>query len=161
MDVFPETWSYRSLIACGKVAGPPHHGIGRGYKVGKEEIVGLLVALKRYMERDLDAEFREWRATAQYLVDGINRIPGLRAEVQLPQPGGRAHPIARVFVDKQAAGLDAAGVINALQEGDPMICVFEAHASEGMIVIFPDALQPGDAEVIVDRFEAILAGRNG
>lgn len=56
MDVFPETWPLRSLIENGTVVGPPHHGIGRGFKVGKEEIVGLLTALELYQARDFTAE---------------------------------------------------------------------------------------------------------
>ena len=60
MDVFPETWSSRELIEEGRLPGPPHHGIGRGLKVGKEEIVGLIVALKRYLQRDLKEELEGW-----------------------------------------------------------------------------------------------------
>src|SRR5262249_22563350 len=36
MDVFPETWPLRKLVEQGTLAGPPHHGIGRGFKAGKE-----------------------------------------------------------------------------------------------------------------------------
>src|SRR4029077_6417524 len=39
------------LIPVDRLPGLPHHGIGRGFKVGKEEIVGFLVALKRFAER--------------------------------------------------------------------------------------------------------------
>src|SRR5215211_2621948 len=48
MDVHPRTWQYRSLIAGGLLPGPPHHGIGRPMKVGKEAIVGLMVALRQF-----------------------------------------------------------------------------------------------------------------
>src|SRR6185437_10849747 len=40
MDVHPRTWHYRALIGAGVLPGPPHHGIGRPMKVGKEGIVG-------------------------------------------------------------------------------------------------------------------------
>ena len=43
-------------IGAGVLAGPPHHGIGRGFKVGKEEIVGLLTALRRLFETRFRAQ---------------------------------------------------------------------------------------------------------
>ena len=56
MDVYPETWPWRQrYLESGLLPGPPHHGIGRPMKVGKEEVVGLLVALRRFLERDLES----------------------------------------------------------------------------------------------------------
>ncbi len=52
MDVHPQTWSAAPLIDRSALRGIPHHGIGRGFKVGKEEIAGLLVALERFVQRD-------------------------------------------------------------------------------------------------------------
>ena len=48
MDVRDATWSQRDLLANGVLRGVPHQGFGRSMKVGREEIVGLLVALQRF-----------------------------------------------------------------------------------------------------------------
>ena len=160
MDVFPETWSYRELIASGKLSGPPHHGIGRGFKVGKEEIIGLLIALKRYMERDMEAEIREWHDIVRFLASKINRIPGLHAETAMHDES-RPLPAVQLTIDRALKAFDAHQLINALQAEDPMICVFEAHASKGLIVIYPDALRAGDAQIIVDRLAAIMRAQHG
>src|SRR5438445_370684 len=57
MDVAPETWNAPPFLVPGdRLSGIPHHGIGRGFKAGKEEIVGLLVALRRFVTLDLGAE---------------------------------------------------------------------------------------------------------
>ena len=53
MDVDVEAWVAREGIE------PPHHGLGRSMKVGKEEIVGLVVALEQFVERDHDLEATE------------------------------------------------------------------------------------------------------
>jgi L-seryl-tRNA(Ser) seleniumtransferase len=160
MDVFPETWSYRGLIRDGRMPGPPHHGIGRGYKAGKEEIAGLIVALERYLERDLEAEAREWRLRVSQVVEGANRVPGLSARCYEPPPGDKPLPAAHIHVDADAYGTDAHGLINALQDGDPIITTFEARAAEGMVVIFPDALRPGDPAIIAARL-AEIGNRRG
>ena len=43
--------SHRRLSFFPKEAlqGMPYHGIGRGFKVSKEEIVGLMVALRHFV----------------------------------------------------------------------------------------------------------------
>src|SRR5262249_48228595 len=70
MDVFPQTWPLRALIENGTLAGPPHHGIGRGFKVGKEEIAGLLAALELYEKRDFVAERARWTGDLECIAGG-------------------------------------------------------------------------------------------
>ena len=50
MDVRAETWSKRHFIDEGRVRGVPTQGFGRALKVGREEIVGLLTALKTFAD---------------------------------------------------------------------------------------------------------------
>ncbi|HZT32380.1 MAG TPA: aminotransferase class V-fold PLP-dependent enzyme [Bryobacteraceae bacterium] len=156
MDVFPETWPHRRLIQDGLLAGPPHHGIGRGFKVGKEEVVGLLTALRRYASRDFEAERQAWLADMQRIVAAVADLPGVAAHVRYPQPDGRQVPHAVVTLDPARTGKTANAVINALQEGDPPVCVFEKLAAAGTIVCMPEALRPGDAERIAQRLTEIL-----
>ena len=156
MDVFPETWPLRSLIEQGTIIGPPHHGIGRGFKVGKEEIAGLVTALELYQNRDFMAERTRWNSDMQCIVAGVGHIPGVTARVQYPQPNGREVPGAVIAIDAAVAGRDAHAVINALQAGEPPICVFEKFGVAGEIIVFPEALRPGEAAKIAARIRAIL-----
>jgi D-glucosaminate-6-phosphate ammonia-lyase len=156
MDVFPKTWSLRRLISEGRIAGPPHHGIGRGFKVGKEEIVGLLTALRLYAERDTAAELRQWRADVECIVAALQNLAGVAAQVRFPQPGGREVPHAVIAIDPTDTGIDANTVVNALQEGDPPIYVFEHGADAGVLVCMPEALNTGEATIIGRRSREIL-----
>lgn len=156
MDVFPETWTYRHLIRDGVLAGPPHHGIGRGLKVGKEEIVGLVTALKLYVKRDFKEELEGRKSKIETIIDGLKGIQALQAQMIFPQPDGQTVPSAHIRVNFAESGMDAHTVINALQEVEPMICTHESLASDGIIVIFPESLQEGDPETIVRRFQEIL-----
>jgi len=158
MDVFPETWPLRTLITDGTVVGPPHHGIGRGFKVGKEEIVGLMAALELYQRRDFAAERTRWTADMECIAAGVRDLPGVSARVQYPQPNGREVPGAVIRIDPTAAGANAHTVINALQAGDPPICVFEKFAGSGEVVVFPEALRPGEAAIITRRLREVLEG---
>jgi L-seryl-tRNA(Ser) seleniumtransferase len=159
MDVFPQTWPLRSLIDSGTLAGAPHHGIGRGFKVGKEEIAGLLTALELYQKRDFVAERARWTGDLECIAAGIADIPGLSARIVYPQPSGKEVPGLAVTVNAKAAAMDANAVINALQTGEPAICVFEKFADAGEIVFFPEALRSGEASIIAQRLRAVVENK--
>ena len=87
MDVYPDTWPARGLIADGTVSGPPHHGLGRGFKVGKEEIAGLICALRAYLVRDFEAERLRLAAVADAIV----------ARLEHADPMARPSPASRRY----------------------------------------------------------------
>lgn len=159
MDVFPSTWPLRSLIADGRLAGPPHHGIGRGFKVGKEEIAGLVAALHLYRERDAASELRQWTADMEEIVAAAAGASGVQAYVQFPQPSGREVPHAVFRIDAAAAGQSAADVINALQSGSPRVYVFEHGADSGMVRFMPEGLREGEAALVAVRVREVLSGK--
>lgn len=156
MDVSPKTWIYRDLIDKGQLIGPPHHGLGRGFKVGKEEIVGLLTALQMYPQRDFEGELKVWKERIQQIVDGLGTVTGLKASYVFPTETGRPVPAAHVWIDHEVTGLSAHDVINQLEMGDPIIAVYENLASRGTIAIFPEALRDGESDMIVRRIREIL-----
>jgi D-glucosaminate-6-phosphate ammonia-lyase len=162
MDVYPRTWPRRSLIERGVLAGPPHHGIGRGFKVGKEEIVGLVAALRRYPERDAGAEYARWQARVDELAEALVGVPGIDAVSVDPRPGERPSPRLEIAVDP-TGGLDAHDLINALQEGDPIICLYELAADRDVAIVLPESLLEGDPAVIAARIAAVMhsAPRSG
>ncbi len=156
MDVFSQSWPLREHIGQGRLAGPPHHGIGRGFKVGKEEIIGLLTALRNYSKRDFATELSTWKSDMELIVAGLEHIPGVYADLLFPQPGGRKIPHAVLLIDATVRGLSANQAIIALQDGDPSIFVFERFGDDGRIVIMPESLRPGEAEMIVRRLREIF-----
>ena len=68
----------------GHKAISPHEGIGRGMKVGKEEIIGLLTAVERYLTLDHEAEFRQWERRAADLLARLATIPGIDFRADVP-----------------------------------------------------------------------------
>ena len=52
------------LIRAATANGSPNHSVGRAAKAAKEDVVGLIVALERYLARDHDADLAHWRAQA-------------------------------------------------------------------------------------------------
>jgi L-seryl-tRNA(Ser) seleniumtransferase len=157
MDVRPETWSYQQrYLETGLLPGVPYHGVGRPMKVGKEEIVGLVVALRLFLDRDEAAEWADWEAKVARLVEGMAGVPGVAARRGLmPDSKGRA-PVAEVSLDPEVLGLTAWEVINRLQAKDPRILLRESHADQGLLVLHPLSLREGEETVIVERLREVL-----
>ena len=77
MDVRAETWNRRSLIGSGAIAGVPHQGFGRSLKVGREEIVGLLTALERYVAGSDDEDARVWTERLDIVAAALGDVDGV------------------------------------------------------------------------------------
>jgi L-seryl-tRNA(Ser) seleniumtransferase len=77
----------RDLIEAAALNSAPHTGIGRGMKVGKEEIVALVVALERYLKLDHEKEIAGWNEKARRLAGELQGIRGLRAEYAVNTKG--------------------------------------------------------------------------
>jgi L-seryl-tRNA(Ser) seleniumtransferase len=156
MDVHVATWSLRTkLLDSGRLLGPPLQGIGRSLKVGKEEIAGLLTALRLFLERDEAAEQAAWLAQVNAVVELVAGRPGVQAEV-VERPGRSTIPQARVRWDEARLGLTGAALINALAEGEPSICVGGSGAG-GEIAVAPFSLRPGEAEIVGRRLRELLS----
>ncbi len=155
MDVRESTWTYRDDLQVGVLKGRPFHGIGRPLKVGKEEIVGLLVALRAYVSRDHSADALRWQKEAMALSDGVNQIKGLRATI-LPEYAGRPMSMVRVDVEPALTGMTAIEVVNQLDQSDPAVCVDDALVLEGAFLVNPFSLQDGEPELILGQLKRIL-----
>lgn len=101
------------LVEAARLNASPNAGIGRGMKVGKEEIVGLLVALDRYVARDVEAWVAGWSDMARRIASGLADVPGLTAEVVTNTAGYEDveltwdHDVIPLTTDEAKAGLMA------------------------------------------------------
>lgn len=130
MDVAPARWSAPDLVDRAKVPVPPHHGIGRGFKVGKEEIVGLIVALERFAGRDEAAAAASLR---KRLVAIAAALPGRRTRIV---PGR----VATLEVETA----DGPRAVAALLANDPPVHVGERDVARGILVIDLQAVRADD-----------------
>ena len=117
MDVAPETWTPpESLIPRQDFHGIPHHGLGRGFKAGKEEIVGLIVALQRYVRMDPHAENMAWERQLALIADGLTGETHLSLRALPAKETGR-FPLLELTVSESALGRTVWDVSRELQCG--------------------------------------------
>jgi len=103
LDVDPARWIAPEIVDRDRVPWPPHHGIGRAFKVGKEEIVGLIVALERFVARD-EIDYvaglrRRLEAIAARLPNRRTRIVDGRVPVLEVETGDAPAAVSRLLAD--------------------------------------------------------------
>ena len=156
MDVTFELWSPPAeLIPKQRLAGLPRHGVGRGYKVGREQIAGLLAALEVFTEERMAGEYERWVDLLEGLSAGLAGAPGLETGLVRPvEPGG--FPLLEVRLDEEALGLSASVVIQRLQDGTPPVHVGERRILEGILVVHPVNLDEGTAAEVARRLRSAV-----
>lgn len=135
MDVPVATW--RAPFGV-QMAGVPHHGLGRGFKAGKEEVVGLLVALRRFLARDEAAE----QAAQMARLAAIAAALPVRSTLLDAAMTGRAPQLA-LHPD------DAPGLAARLRAGVPAVHLGERRAGEGVLLVDPQALRAEDDAALI------------
>ena len=156
MDVAPESWAPpETFLPRHALRGIPHHGLGRGFKVGKEEIVGLLVALQRFVAMDLEAEAARWDARLARLAKDLAGTPHVSIRILSTGETGR-FPFLELTFRESALGRTAWDISGTLRQGDPSIHLHERRAGEGILTVNPFSLQDGEVEIIAKRIKSLL-----
>ncbi len=137
MDVDAHAWAAR------EGREPPHHGLGRSMKVGKEQVAGAAAALLAFVARDHDAEADEH---AEWLAS-IRNVIGLPSAIRRD-----LHFYPRLVIE---AGVgQARAIAERLAAEEPPIVVPHAPLARGELVICPEAVVDGDRAFV----ERALAG---
>ncbi len=147
MDVSPETWQPPDLIDRAAMKGVPHHGLGRGFKAGKEEIIGLLTALERFANTDEEALNAGLEARLAAIVDALGELPEITKRIVPASEGGRV-PRLHLTIRAGPEGLDALAISRRLQSGETPIHLSERFAKQGVLIVDPQALRPEDDEIL-------------
>ncbi len=140
----------------------PHHNWGRALKVGKEEAMGMLAAVRTWYQRDHEAEQKQWLAWDQHIVDSLKGIPSLTARIEMPTDdlSNRA-PTVSIEWDAAQVGITGTELVRKLDEGTPRILVTGGQgrrpdSMKSSIGIMPYMMQPGDYKVVADALSRHL-----
>lgn len=156
MDVRVDTWNKRDLIAAGRVTGIPHQGFGRSMKVGREEIVGLVTALRAYAAGSDDDDAARWTATLEGIAAAIGEIAGVTSHIHLDPR--KPIPALVLTLDEAKLGFTAYDVVNRLLRGDPAIAIAESRAEFGVLSVNAQALTESEADNVGRRLREVLTG---
>jgi L-seryl-tRNA(Ser) seleniumtransferase len=73
------------IQAARKNDSPNSNSIGRGLKVGKEEIVGLVAAIDWFLDQDESAMQAEFQRRADFIAGQLKDVPTVQTQVFVPE----------------------------------------------------------------------------
>jgi L-seryl-tRNA(Ser) seleniumtransferase len=147
----------KDLIEAARLNAPPNgNTVGRGMKVNKEEMLGLLVALELFLAKDHARERREYDKRAEAIRAAATSVPGVKAEVFVPEIANNV-PHIRITWDG-ADEAAAAAAVKAMKDGEPSIGI----RSEGnALVLGVWMMRSGEEKVVARRLRQVLPTRGG
>lgn len=143
----------KDLIAAARLNAPPNgNTVGRGMKVNKEEMLGMLAALELYLEKDHEKERREFDKRAEEIRKAATSVPGVTAEVFVPEVANHV-PHVRITWDAAALGITANDVVTALRDGEPSI---GTRAENRALVVGVWMMRSGEDKTVARRIRQVL-----
>ena len=146
----------KELIAAARLSAPPRGGnIGRGMKVNKEEVLGMYVALEKYINQDHDAEWKMWESKIDTIAKSVDSIEGVKIEISVP-PIANHTPLLFISWDESKVKTSNKDLMLKLRNGSPSIEVM-ANGTGINITVF--MLQDGEEKIVARRVreELLLA----
>ena len=153
------------IDAAKKNNSPNSNTIGRGMKVAKEEIVGLVAAVDWFLKQDDAVIEGECRQRADRIAKHLSAIPTVQTRIFIPEVANHV-PHLLVTYDQNRIKVTGAEVMQKMRKGKPRIelnpSTGGAPASAGLpggpntIVVGVWMLQPGEDMVVAKRLCEVL-----
>ena len=143
----------RKYVEAARMHTPPRgETIGRGMKVNKEEVLGMLVALELYLGKDHDAEWKMWEYQIQLISDAALSVNGVETEIHVP-PHANHVPSLRISWNEKKVKISPPDFRKELMEGHPSIQTVGGSDSVGITTWM---MQPGQERIVAKRVKEIL-----
>jgi uncharacterized pyridoxal phosphate-dependent enzyme len=148
----------------------PHDGWGRGHKVSKEQIVGLVVALEHFIKNG-DSLFEKQMKTAKYFLNELSTIPGLEVVIIPNDETFHEHPVmphvprVRLEWDPKEMGVSSEEVDDFMAKEDPPVFLrkgiyFNYYTNKDWRLIDTFYLRPGEEKIVADRLQRIFENKS-
>ena len=158
----------KDLIEAAKKNNSPNSNtIGRGMKVAKEEIVGLVAAVDWFLRQDDAAMEAEYRRRADLIAKHVSTIPTVQTQIFIPEIANHV-PHLLITYDQNRIKISGADVMKKMRDGKPRIelnpSTGGAPASAGLpggpntVVVGVWMLRPGEDAVVAKRLAEVLRG---
>ncbi len=143
----------RNYIEAARLHTPPRgETIGRGMKVNKEEVLGMLAALELYLARDHKAEWEMWEKQINLISDSAKSIDGVQTIIHVP-PHANHVPSLKISWDENKVKISPNEVREKLRNGTPSI---ETVGNKNEIGITTWMMVPGQEKIVAKKIQKIL-----
>jgi uncharacterized pyridoxal phosphate-dependent enzyme len=155
------------IEAARKNNSPNSNTVGRGMKVAKEEIVGLVAAVDWFLKQDDAAIEAQCRQRADRITKQLSAIPTVQTQIFVPEVANHV-PHLLITYDQNRVKITGAEVMQKMRAGKPRIELNPSTggvpASAGLpggpntIVVGVWMLQPGEDMAVAKRLREVLQG---
>lgn len=147
----------KDLIQACAFNACPRAFIGRPMKVGKEELVGLWAAVRRFLSLDHNSLMETYERQVQYVIDAFADVAVVSARRGFPSEAGQPMPRAEIILDQsRLPGIARDDLLSRLRAGDPSIVL--APSGKNGLFVNPQTLKPGQEVLIVSRIKQLVSG---
>ena len=144
----------KDLIAAARLSMPPRGStIGRGMKVNKEEIVGMYVAVEKFISLDHNKQWKVFEDRIAVIEGGVKAIPGITTLISIP-PLGNVTPTLTITWDQTKIPMATKDVMEKLRNGSPSIEVM--GSDETGINITAWVMKNGEEKIVSKRLNEIF-----
>lgn len=144
----------KDLIEAARLNAPPNSiAIGRGMKVSKEIMLAMMVAVEQFLERDHEADWREWENRVKLIADTLGIVEGVQTEMFAP-PLHYHVPHLRVRWDASVVKISPPEVVERLEQGSPAIELRFSPPNALELGVW--MLRPGEDRIVAERILEIL-----
>jgi|SRR5579883_1993958 len=157
----------KELIAAATLNNAPSSDtVGRGMKVAKEQIVGMVAALDWFIAQTDEGMDQEFRRRANRIAEHLKGIPSLTCTLALPDVPANVVPHLIIRYDQSLVKIAPSAVAAELRRGTPSIELNPATgrkhsgglpSDENTIVVGVWMLQPGEEDIVARRLREVLA----
>lgn len=141
------------FIRAARLHAPPRgNTLGRGMKVNKEEILGMLVALEIYLNKDHQREWELWENQIQLIHDSAGSVKGVDPAIHVPDIANHV-PSLKLRWDQDMVKITPDEMREALRKGHPSI---ETVGDKEYVGITTWMMQPGQERIVAARIKEIL-----
>ncbi len=143
----------KDLVGYALLNNSPYEDtLGRGQKVGKEEIVGMVKALELYLNEDHDALAKEWARRLEAVSKQITGVPGVSTSMFEPDIANHV-PTMRITWDNKRIPLTSREAFQILASSKPSIVLGDTETGLEMTSFM---LKPGEEKIIAERLAAMF-----
>jgi uncharacterized pyridoxal phosphate-dependent enzyme len=143
----------KDLVAAARLNAPPNAAIGRGMKVNKEEMLGMLIAVETFVKKDHAKEARDFQSRAEAIRQSAASVPNVTAEIFVPEVANHV-PHVRVTWPQGQKPLPANAVVQKMRDGTPSIAI---RAENDALIIGVWMLRPGEDRMVAKRLREALS----
>ena len=143
----------KEYIEAARLHTPPRgETIGRGMKVNKEEVLGMLAALELYLSKDHQAEWKMWEDQIDLISESAKSISGVETTIHVP-PHANHVPSLKIRWDQSKVNISPDNLRKILREGSPSI---ETVGNKNEIGITTWMMVPGQEKIVAKKIKKIL-----